>query len=193
MPSRLLLLVFTLLLMGGCSSPEEAVTNADSATALGDPVENVFLITLDGLRWEEVFTGADPWLLNNNDYTNNREEVASRFWRDTPEARREALMPFFWDVIADEGTLWGNRHLGSTGEVTNGEVFSYPGYNEILTGFADETIVSNDKVPNRNETVLEWVNGQPGFEGSGRSLRLVGCISVYRQRGAKRRARQCRF
>ncbi|MGB0650706.1 MAG: phosphoglyceromutase [Rhodothermales bacterium] len=165
MPSRLLLLVFTLLLMGGCSSPEEAVTTADSATALGDPVENVFLITLDGLRWEEVFTGADPWLLNNNDYTNNREEVASRFWRDTPEARREALMPFFWDVIADEGTLWGNRHLGSTGEVTNGEVFSYPGYNEILTGFADETIVSNDKVPNRNETVLEWVNGQPGFEG----------------------------
>ena len=128
-------------------------------------VENVFLITLDGLRWEEVFTGADPWLLNNPDYTNNRDEVAARFWRDTPEARREALMPFFWSTIAQEGTLWGNQHLGSIGEVTNDQVFSYPGYNEVLTGFADEAIDSNDKNPNENVTVLEWVNQQEDFTG----------------------------
>lgn len=128
-------------------------------------VKNVFLITLDGLRWEEVFTGADEWLLNNDDYTNNRDEVAARFWRDTPDARREALMPFFWSEIAGNGTLWGNQHLGSIGEVTNNRVFSYPGYNEILTGFDDPRIVSNDKIPNPNTTVLEWVNGQPGFEG----------------------------
>ena len=34
--------------------------------------------------------------------------------------------------------------------------FSYPGYNEILTGLADDQhINSNSKIPNPNETVLE--------------------------------------
>ena len=36
---------------------------------LAQHVENVFLITLDGMRWEEMFTGADPWLLENKDFT----------------------------------------------------------------------------------------------------------------------------
>ena len=75
-------------------------------------------------------------------------------------------MPFFWSTIASEGSLWGNQHLGSVVKVSNNRVFSYPGYNEILTGFADEAIDSNDKIPNANETLLEWVNKQPGFEGS---------------------------
>jgi hypothetical protein len=38
--------------------------------------------------------------------------------------------------------------------VTNGKKFSYPGYNEILTGSGDPRIDSNDKKPNRNVTVL---------------------------------------
>jgi hypothetical protein len=49
--------------------------------------------------------------------------------------------------------------------VTNGRNFSYPGYNEILTGFADERIDSNAKKNNPNVTVLEWLQGRPGFAG----------------------------
>ena len=30
---------------------------------------NVIFITFDGLRWEEVFYGADSLLLNNDDFT----------------------------------------------------------------------------------------------------------------------------
>jgi hypothetical protein len=133
--------------------------------ATPDPGPRVILITLDGLRWEEVFTGADPWLLENPAFTSDMDNVRARFWCDAPEARREALMPFFWSTIASEGSLWGNQHLGSVVKVSNNRVFSYPGYNEILTGFADEAIDSNDKIPNANETLLEWVNKQPGFEG----------------------------
>jgi hypothetical protein len=133
--------------------------------ATPDPGPRVILITLDGLRWEEVFTGADPWLLENPAFTSDMDNVRARFWRDAPEARREALMPFFWSTIASEGSLWGNQHLGSVVKVSNNRVFSYPGYNEILTGFADEAIDSNNKIPNANETLLEWVNKQPGFEG----------------------------
>jgi hypothetical protein len=133
--------------------------------ATPDPGPRVILITLDGLRWEEVFTGADPWLLENPAFTSDMDNVRARFWCDAPEARREALMPFFWSTIASEGSLWGNQHLGSVVKVSNNRVFSYPGYNEILTGFADEAIDSNNKIPNANETLLEWVNKQPGFEG----------------------------
>jgi hypothetical protein len=44
--------------------------------------------------------------------------------------------------------------------------FSYPGYNEILTGKADDIrITSNDKNYNPNPTVLEFINKQPGFKG----------------------------
>jgi hypothetical protein len=128
-------------------------------------VENVFLITMDGFRWEELFTGADPWLLENEAYTSDREELKSKFWFDSAEERRKALMPFFWSEIAKNGQLYGNRHIGSEVNVSNTHVFSYPGYNEILTGFADASIDSNDKIPNRNITLLEELNKRKGFEG----------------------------
>lgn len=131
--------------------------------------EHVFLITSDGLRWQELFSGADSALLSKeaggikDDATIAR--LRSAYWRETPEARREALMPFFWQVIARQGQLWGNQLKGSVAQVTNGKIFSYPGYNELLTGWADPTIMSNAKVPNRNVTVLEWLHRKPAFAG----------------------------
>lgn len=121
--------------------------------------ENVILITLDGLRWQEVYSGADSLLFWRDG------AAVDGFWSDTPNERRRMLMPFFWQTVADQGILFGNRLEGNRVDVTNGRVFSYPGYNEILTGFADDSIDSNDKIPNKNVTVLEWVNRQPGFIG----------------------------
>lgn len=135
------------------------------AGAAAQDVENVFFITMDGLRWEELFTGADPWLLNNEQYTSGREALSQKYWREDPRERRRALMPFFWSEIAENGQLHGNRMLGSNVNVSNTRLFSYPGYNEILTGFADDSIDSNDKKPNRNVTVLEWINNLSDFKG----------------------------
>lgn len=128
--------------------------------------ENVFLITLDGLRWQELFGGADSTLVGDKKYVGNTEELKALFWKNGQEARREALMPFFWSTIASEGQLYGNRWQDSKVNCTNQMWFSYPGYNEILSGFADdEAITSNDKIPNPNTTVLEYINQQTGFEG----------------------------
>lgn len=127
---------------------------------------NVILITTDGLRWQEVFTGAEPALLNKEhggiDRTN---EVRAAFLRDTPEARRAALLPFFWSVIARQGQLFGNTNRGSVGRVANGLNFSYPGYNELLTGAVDPRIDRNDFGPNPNVTVLEWLHQKPRWRG----------------------------
>lgn len=125
--------------------------------------ENVILIHTDGLRWQEVFTGADPALLPKPD---SRHPLIKQYWRETPEARRELLLPFFWQVIAKEGQLYGNQNKGSVVRVTNNKWFSYPGRNEFLTGSADPRINSNAKIPNVNVTVLEWLHQKPAFKNA---------------------------
>ena len=139
-------------------------TGGDAGPDAPSSGPNVILVTLDGLRWEEVFTGADDWLLSSK-WTGSEEALRAEFWDADPDVRRQKLMPFLWSTVAGEGQVYGNRLRGSLADVTNTRVFSYPGYNEILTGFADSLIDSNDKIPNANTTVLEWVNRQPGFEG----------------------------
>jgi hypothetical protein len=128
--------------------------------------ENVLVVTLDGMRWQEVFGGmtAD---LNDKERggVSDAKETERRFAAPTPDARRERLMPFFWSVVARQGQVFGDPAAGSTARVTNGLRFSYPGYNELLAGFADPRIDSNDPVANPNVTVLEWLNKRPVFAG----------------------------
>ena len=140
---------------------------------LGTPVlphelatENVLLVTLDGLRWQELFSGAELRLIDK-DVGGVREpqDIQRRYWREEATARREVLMPFFWNVVAREGQVFGAPEAGSVALVKNGRYFSYPGYQEILCGFPDAAIDSNDKVNNRNVTVLEWLHRKPEFMG----------------------------
>jgi Type I phosphodiesterase / nucleotide pyrophosphatase len=126
----------------------------------------VILVMTDGFRWEEMFRGADASLMNKkNGKVGDAAALKKAYWRDTPEARREALLPFVWTVMARQGQIFGNRDKGSDAYVTNGFFFSYPGYSETACGFADPRIHSNDNVPNPNVTVFEWLKKQPGFEG----------------------------
>ena len=121
-----------------------------------DESPKIILITLDGLRWQELFTGADALLTGNKEYVHNPKELKEAFWRDTPAERRKALLPFIWSQVAQMGQIHGNRELGNQMDLTNTMWFSYPGYNEILTGKADDTrINSNNKIPNPNITLLE--------------------------------------
>jgi hypothetical protein len=125
---------------------------------------NVVVITLDGLRWQEMFGGADKAYFKRD----KPEEVPpaeTRFWRPAAEERRTVLMPFMWKTIASQGQILGDPAKKSRVHVTNGLWFSYPGYNEMFAGIADPRIDSNDKVPNPNITVLEWLNTRPAFKG----------------------------
>jgi len=125
--------------------------------------KNVVIVTLDGFRWQELFRGADSSLLNSK-YTGSKAEMKKRFWAETAEERRKKLLPFFWSTIVNDGQLYGNRDLGNCDEVANKYHFSYPGYNEIFTGFPDERMNTNNPVPNPNMNVLEYLNRQRGFE-----------------------------
>ncbi len=133
--------------------------------------ENVIVVMMDGMRWQEVFRGADLNLIKSPGpkWLDNPDAMAARaekqFWRPTPAERRQTLMPFLWSVVASQGQIFGNRDLGSDSHVINGLNFSYPGYSETLTGIADPRIHSNDNVPNPNQTIFAWLNKNPAFAG----------------------------
>lgn len=128
---------------------------------------NVVLIVSDGLRWQEIFTGADPTLLNEKDggIWDDVNRLRRDYWRDDVSERRSALFPFLWGVVAKRGQIFGNQAKGSVARVTNGLAFSYPGYNEMLSGHPDPRIDSNEFGVNPNLTVFEWLNRFPELRG----------------------------
>lgn len=143
-----------------------AVVAALSVTSVSTQPQprNVVVITIDGLRWQEFFGGADRDYFAR-DKSGSGGEAERRFWRPAAAEGRTALMPFMWNTIAARGQIFGDPAAGSESRLTNGVWFSYPSYNEMFAGRADPRIDSNNKIPNPNVTVLEWLNRRPGFEG----------------------------
>jgi hypothetical protein len=153
--------ILVAVLLGGL-----APAAASRADGPAPRAENVIVVTLDGFRHQEFFAGADESLIDPKaGGVRDVEGLRSRYWRDTAEARREALLPFIWGTVAREGQIFGDRSRGSGSRVTNGKKFSYPGYSEMFCGFGDPRIDSNDKVENPNGSVLEFLDGRPDFRG----------------------------
>jgi hypothetical protein len=128
---------------------------------------HVVLVTLDGVRVQELFGGMDPILANAPGAESgiyDSEVTRQRWWRDTPEARREALMPFFWKTLVPAGMVLGNQAKGSKVTVRNDQWFSYPGYAEMMTGKPQSEINSNDFVRYPHRTVLEHAREALGLE-----------------------------
>ncbi|MBX2923348.1 MAG: alkaline phosphatase family protein [Chitinophagaceae bacterium] len=148
----------------GCSDNQQ---KNDSAASSGS-IENIIVITTDGLRWQDVYTGMDSAIASNASYMQSRRDSAEMFeqyWSPDPPERRKKLMPFFWNTIAQNGQLYGNRLYDNKVNCANPYWFSYPGYNEILTGYPDTAVNSNEYMPNPHVTVLEYINKQPAFAG----------------------------
>jgi len=77
--------------------------------------QNVILVTLDGVRWQEVFHGSDPTL--------NKE---------TPS---EPLFESLWKNWVPEGVIFGDADHGTRMTVANPSRVSLPGYQNIFEGF----------------------------------------------------------
>ena len=128
--------------------------------------ENIIIITTDGFRWQEVFKGIDSAIANNSKFNQGDSAyIFEKYWSNDVSERRKKLMPFLWSVIESKGQIYGNRDYENKVNNANPYWFSYPGYSEIMTGFADTTINSNDFPPNPNLTVLEFLNQQSKLKG----------------------------
>jgi hypothetical protein len=152
------LLLSVLLIVAACAR----------GTAAADPApapRNLVYVTLDGLRWQEIFGGAQESYFGPDAGVKDAKSLREAYLRPTLEERRAALMPFFWNVVAKEGQILGDPDRGARVRTENRHRFSYPGYSEMFVGFADdETIKSNDKIPNPHRNVLAFLAGRPGFE-----------------------------
>lgn len=140
-----------------------ALVLVPTLASAGSPVEgqHLILVTMDGTRWQDVFRGPDPALVAEPKFTHpDWKETVEKAWGSGP-----GVMPFLHSMPANGGVLYGNRDAGECMAVTNPMWFSYPGYNELLTGRPDPAITTNDKIWNRNTTFLEWLNRRPGFAG----------------------------
>jgi len=153
---KFILLLISIIVLSSCVESGESNDNN---------TPNIILITLDGVRWQEVFNGVDLELIENKKFTKNSALLKEMFLSDDNKKRQQKLLPFFGNYINKKGILIGNKNEGSVLKLTNDQLFSYPGYNEILTGFADSSITSNDKIYNKNKTILELLNSNENYSG----------------------------
>lgn len=126
--------------------------------------DNLILVTLDGVRWQEVFYGIDKELAKDKQFVKHPNNLSKAFWDESEQVRREKLFPFLWQTIAREGVVIGDRLKQSNMSVANPWYFSYPGYSEIVTGIVDEKLDSNHKIPNPHISFIEYLNGIQKYE-----------------------------
>jgi hypothetical protein len=128
--------------------------------------ENIIIITTDGLRWQEVFKGMDSAIANNKKFNQGDSAyIFEKYWSNDESGRRKKLLPFLWSTVSSKGQLYGNRTYNNNVDNANPYWFSYPGYSEIMTGYPDTAINSNEYAPNPHVTVLEFLNQQPKLKG----------------------------
>lgn len=158
--------VWTCFILGILLMPVLGKQEIKAPAAAPLPVaQNLFIITIDGFRWQELFTGADSVLLQSEKYTPDHSTLALQYGAPTAEERRARLMPFFWNVIAKKGQVFGNRRYQNKVNAANDYALSYPGYHELFTGNTDEQISSNRKKKNPHINVFEYLDSRPVFAG----------------------------
>lgn len=141
------------------SSPKRA----QAAPASGQSERRLIFVVIDGVRWQEVFRGADPRIAG--DLRRDRDPARIRRAYLADDRPAQALTPFLHSLPAQGGVLTGDRDHDTCLRVGNRYWFSYPGYNEMLTGRTDSWANTNDAVPNPDISFLEWANRQPGYAG----------------------------
>src|ERR1035441_5982469 len=155
-----------------------AAALASTSAAQQRKTKSLILVTADGLRWQDLFTGIDPLLMNQKDAgmtETGAPGLRDRLWKPQPEERRMALLPYFWGTLAPSGIVLGNLTKGSSVQVTNRYRVSYPGYSEILTGRAqDDVIRGNDPVQNPTPSFLQLVKDRSEERRVGKEGRFRG-------------------
>jgi len=158
---KLILFFALLIVFFACSQELEEVINPNNSNkdieAPGEIERKLIVVTLDGLRWQEVFKGADSTLLFKSGTAVDKEF----FWPSDEAKRKENV--FDPGFFAKKGNLYGNRDLNNKVNIKNPTNLSYPGYHEIFTGNTTQ-IVNNNLIENPHQTVFEFINEQAKYD-----------------------------
>ena len=59
--------------------------------------QKLIIITTDGFRWQEVYSGMDATIASDKKFNQyDSAGIFTAYWDQSPEARRQKLLPFFW-------------------------------------------------------------------------------------------------
>jgi len=64
-----------------------------SKAQLNQSAPNIFIITTDGFRWQEIFNGAYSLIINNPAYVKDTALLKQMYWDNDLNERRKMLMP----------------------------------------------------------------------------------------------------
>jgi hypothetical protein len=124
---------------------------ATTGRALADRDESaVVLVVLDGVRWQDVFEGADPALVRRHGL------------EPSPWSNPRDLMPNLHRLVESDGVAVGAPGRGATMVATGPQFISLPGYLEIFGGKADPTCDRNDCRVTPGRTILDDVAAASG-------------------------------
>jgi len=146
---------------------------------------NVILLTLDGVRSQEIFGGLDETIAVHDAKQVYSEigDVRSRYPGSTAEQRRAALMPNFWNKLAPQGQVFGNAAYDNHVKVQNRVLSSTPGYVEMMTG-GPKVVSANEERRYPWLTAMEVAKQQLGLDYH--QVAQVGSWSGYSLAAASR-------
>jgi hypothetical protein len=128
--------------------------------------QNVILLTLDGVRIEEIFAGLDETIAAYDEQKIYSEIATARerYGTGNAEQKRAALMPNLWQQLIPQGVMLGNPAYNNHVKVQNQAGWSRPGYTEIMTGGPRVEVEEYDDQRFAHKTVLEVAQEQLQLE-----------------------------
>lgn len=129
---------------GGASSPRESSL----------PELTVVVVTLDGVRWHEVFEGVDPRLAASHGLAAS-EVVSAR-----------ALTPNLHRIVETHGAALGAPGHGAIISASGPNFVSLPGYAELLSGRRATRCRDNQCTGSGARTLLDEFTGSAGSGAS---------------------------
>ena len=155
----------SLILLAAPAPAPAPVAAGETATARPLATRHLILVTLDGVRTQEIFGGLDEVIGAHDEQRLYSEmpQMRERYGGATPEARRAALMPNFWNVLAPAGVVLGNAAHGNHVKVQNRMLWSSPGYTEMLTGGPRPEVTDNASGRAPHPTALEHARAALGL------------------------------
>jgi len=126
------------------AAPKERADRAPATTVRGAETPlSVVVITLDGVRWHEVFEGVDPKLASEHQMAPEAVVSASE------------LMPRLHALIDSRGAALGAPGHGATISASGPNFLSLPGYAELLSGRSATECADNQCAGAGVHTILE--------------------------------------
>lgn len=157
-------------------------------TPLRHQAERLVVVSLDGVRVQEMFSGFDRDLFQAmlERHPVEAHPLHRAYWAPTAVERRVKLMPFLWgELLTRHGSIVGNREKGSVMQLGNRHRFSYPGYAELMLGVAhDDEVTSNENRRYPHETVLQFLRRSLGVARE--RVALFGSWEVFESIAASR-------